>query len=123
MSNFVVKEYNNVVGTITFYKLIEDKICYWDEFCKKIQKEGVWEDQLVTIISRMDDVANLRRLDEKKFKNVTPAKEKVIEYEIKTRDLGFISSKTKLVMWLYLAEKRVIKNQTLLHLGQLRRDI
>jgi putative component of toxin-antitoxin plasmid stabilization module len=87
MSKFALKEYNNVIGKIKFFKLIEDKICYWDDFCREIQKDANMEDQLITVISRMNDIANLRTLPKQKFKDITPNKETVKEYEIKTNDL------------------------------------
>lgn len=87
MSKFALKEYNNVTGRIKFFKLIEDKFCYWDEFCREIQKNSNLEDQLISIIARMNDIANLRILPNTKFKDITPNKEKVKEYEIKTNDL------------------------------------
>ena len=87
MSKFVLKEYNNVTGRIKFFKLIEDKICYWDDFCREIQKDSNLTDQLVTVIARMNDIANLRMLPKEKFKDITPEKQAVREYEIKTKDL------------------------------------
>lgn len=87
MSKFVLKEYNNVLGRIKFFKLIEDKVCYWDDFCREIQKDANLEDQLITVISRMNDIANLRRLPKEKFRDITPQKQTTREYEIKTKDL------------------------------------
>jgi len=87
MSKFALKEYNNVTGKIKFFKLIEERVCYWDDFCREIQKDSNLEDQLIAIISRMNDVANLRILPKNKFRDITPNKEKVKEYEIKTSDL------------------------------------
>jgi putative component of toxin-antitoxin plasmid stabilization module len=87
MSKFVLKEYNNVLGRIKFFKLIEDKVCYWDDFCREIQKDANLEDQLITVISRMNDIANLRMLPKEKFRDITPEKQTTREYEIKTKDL------------------------------------
>jgi putative component of toxin-antitoxin plasmid stabilization module len=87
MSKFVLKEYNNVIGKIKFFKIIEDKICYWDDFCREIQKDANLEDQLITVISRMNDIANLRMLPKEKFRDITPKKQTIKEYEIKTKDL------------------------------------
>ncbi len=87
MSKFVLKPFNNVTGTIKFFKLIEDKYCYYDDFCRKIQQDSNLEQQLLTIVSRMNDVANLRSLPKQKYRDVTPTKETVKEYEIKTADL------------------------------------
>lgn len=87
MSKFALKEYNNVTGKIKFFKLIEDKICYWDDFCREIQKDANLEDQLIAVVSRMNDISNLRTLPKQKFKDITPNKETIKEYEIKTKDL------------------------------------
>lgn len=87
MSKFVLKPFNNVTGTIKFFKLIEDTYCYYDDFCRNIQQDSNLEQQLLTIVSRMNDVANLRSLPKQKYRDVTPIKETVKEYEIKTADL------------------------------------
>ncbi|HAL83942.1 MAG TPA: hypothetical protein DCO83_18280, partial [Mucilaginibacter sp.] len=63
----------------------------YDDFCKEIEKNSNLKSQLVTIHSRMDGVANIRRLPKTKFRDITPAKEKNKEYEIKTSDLRGLS--------------------------------
>jgi len=87
MSKFALQEFTNVIGKIKFFKLFEKGACQWDAFCDEIRKDSNLETQLITIISRMNDVANLRMLPKTKLRDITPAKEKLKEYEIKTRDL------------------------------------
>jgi putative component of toxin-antitoxin plasmid stabilization module len=87
MSTFDVQSLESVVGTIKFFKLVVDGESLFDAFEEEIKKDGNLEKQLVVIESRLDDIANLRLLPFNKFKDITPAKEKVKEYEIKTHDL------------------------------------
>jgi hypothetical protein len=87
MSKFVLKEFNNVNGTITFFKLIEDGYCYWDEFCKGIQREATWVEQLDALVSQMDDKANLKTLSEKKHKEFSTGIKGISGFEFRTRDL------------------------------------
>jgi len=76
-----------VKGKIRFCKLEIDGICPFDEFCEAIANQGNLEKQLKTIYGRMDQVANLKLLPKEKFKDITPSKEPIKEFEIKTRDL------------------------------------
>lgn len=87
MYKFTVERIEEVVGRIKFYKLYVDDICFYDQFCEQIIKDSNLKKQLITIISRMDDIANMRRLDHTKFKDITLGKDKVKEFEIKTNDL------------------------------------
>ena len=76
-----------VKGPIKFKKLIIDGRCQYDEFCTQIEQEGNLKKQLVGILNNMNQVANLQRLPEAKFRNITPSKERVKEFEIKKGDL------------------------------------
>ena len=64
-----------------------DGACQFEEFCTQIEKDGNLGKQLVTAIARMNQVANLQRLPVQKFRDITPRKETVKEFEIKTSDL------------------------------------
>jgi hypothetical protein len=87
MSKFVLQELNNVNGKITFFKIIEDGVCYWNEFCKTIQNEGIWIEQLDTLISQMDTKANLKSLPKEKYHPYSTEVKGVNGFEFKTRDL------------------------------------
>lgn len=87
MHRFALKEVDQVIGKIRFHKLVVDDICQFDEFYDQIKNEGSLQKQLTTILARMNHVANQKLLPHNKFKDITPAKERVKEYEIKTADL------------------------------------
>ncbi|CAN5174548.1 hypothetical protein BH09BAC6_BH09BAC6_16800 [soil metagenome] len=87
MSKFALKEFNNVNGTITFFKIIEDGFCYWDDFCKSIQRDGTWVEQLDVLVSQMDDKANLKPLSEKKYKEISTGINGIKGFEFRTKDL------------------------------------
>lgn len=61
--------------------------CEYDEFEKQIEKEGSYSSELVTIQARLQEIADCKLLPKEKFRNITPKKEQVKEYEIKTRHL------------------------------------
>ncbi|MVN22696.1 hypothetical protein [Mucilaginibacter arboris] len=84
---FTLEHLEEVVGKIKFYKLHVNGVCLYEDFCEQIIRDSNLKKQLITIISRMDDIANLRRLDHTKFKDITLAKGSVKEFEIKTNDL------------------------------------
>jgi putative component of toxin-antitoxin plasmid stabilization module len=56
-----------------------------DPFSKEASVQ--YESELLTLNARMDLVANLERLPKQKFRDLTPAKEQVKEYEFKTKHL------------------------------------
>lgn len=64
-----------------------DGNCPFMEFCAQIERDGNLKKQLATALSRMDQLANMQLLPVQKFRDVTPRKERVKEFEIKTPDL------------------------------------
>jgi putative component of toxin-antitoxin plasmid stabilization module len=66
---------------------LENNKCEYDEFEKQIQIESSYSSELVTIQARLHDIADGKLLPKEKFRNITPKKELVKEYEIKTRHL------------------------------------
>jgi hypothetical protein len=68
-----------------FYDLIIDGAGQFSSFSKEV--ETAYKSELLTIIARMDLVSNLQRLPKEKFRNITPKKESVKEYEFKTKHL------------------------------------
>ena len=87
MSKFAVKSIDIVVGKIKFFKLTENEICQYDNFCDEIARDKALNSQLKTIVARMNDFSNMRMLPKEKLRDITPDKEIIKEYEIKTRDL------------------------------------
>jgi hypothetical protein len=111
MSKFVLDEFNNVNGTITFFKIIEDGVCYWNEFCKTIQNEGVWVEQLDTLISQMDRKANLKSLPKEKYHDYSTGVKGVSGFEFKTRDLRAYGIKDELGNVIIFAGKKNSQNK------------
>ena len=87
MSKFVLDEINNVNGTIRFYRLIENGICYWNEFCLSLEAEGMYYDQIFSITAQMNDKANLKSLPETKHKPFNTDVDGISGFEFRTRDL------------------------------------
>jgi putative component of toxin-antitoxin plasmid stabilization module len=87
MNKFAITLIDEIVGLLRIFKLLVNNRCEYDEFEKLIKTEGTWSSELVTIQTRLQDVADGKLLPEAKFRNITPKKELIKEYEIKTRHL------------------------------------
>jgi putative component of toxin-antitoxin plasmid stabilization module len=110
MSTFVLRKMETVAGRLHFFALHICKKCPFDGICKVSKEEaikkyecelGPWDifadglvkrnpnfkKQLITVYSRIDSLAQLQTLPKNKFKDITPPKDNVKEYEIKTPDL------------------------------------
>ncbi len=87
MNKFALKQIDEIVGRLKIFKLLVNNHCEYDEFEKQIEKEGTYKSELVTIQTRLLDIADGKLLPKEKFRNITPKKELVKEYEIKTRHL------------------------------------
>ncbi|MGL4598057.1 MAG: hypothetical protein ACRCYO_11030 [Bacteroidia bacterium] len=69
-------------------KLYQCQLSSWDHFATEISTRNAnYKKQINIILSRFDSLAQLTSLPAEKFKDVTPPKERVKEYEIKTPDL------------------------------------
>lgn len=111
MSKFVLKELNHVNGTITFFKIIEDGVCYWDEFCKGIQRDGTWVEQIAALVSQMDAKANLKPLSEKKYKEISTGIKGIISFEFRTWDLRAYGIKDENGNIIILAGKKTTQDK------------
>ena len=87
MNNFVLVEIEEIIGQLKIYKLMVNNNCEFDEFEKQIELEASHSSELTTIQTRLYDIAAGKLLPKEKFRNITPKKEMVKEYEIKTRHL------------------------------------
>lgn len=87
MSKFALQNIAEVKGQIQFKKLIIDGECQFDEFFEEIIRDGNLRKQLVGIVNNMNEVAQMKRLPKDKFRDITPAKESIKEFEIKKGDL------------------------------------
>jgi len=87
MPNFTLKHISEIDSRIKIFKLIVKKRCEFDEFEQKIINEVSYISELITIQTRLREIADGKLLPKEKFRNITPKKELVKEYEIKTRHL------------------------------------
>ncbi|MBR3287174.1 MAG: hypothetical protein IKI72_05075 [Bacteroidales bacterium] len=85
MSTFALGNIEAVKGTQSFEKLFVDGVAPFDIFEKHL--EAKYRRCLEKIYFYMNEVANNRTLPYTKFRDITPKKEKVKEYEFKEGDL------------------------------------
>jgi putative component of toxin-antitoxin plasmid stabilization module len=87
MNRFALADIEQVKGKINFKKLVINGVCQFEDFCVDVSMQGNLEKELDKIFSRMNQVANMLRLPKEKFRDITPAKETIKEFEIKTANL------------------------------------
>jgi len=85
MSKFALNKIKTIKGKQSFFDLEINGVGQFDSFSKEAAVQ--YESELLTLNARMDLVANLERLPKQKFRDITPAKEQVKEYEFKTKHL------------------------------------
>ncbi len=85
MSKFALRNIEAVQGNQTFEKLVVDGVAPFDTFENELETK--YKRSLEKIYFYMNEVANNRSLPNTKFKDVTPEKESVKEYEFKDGDL------------------------------------
>lgn len=88
MSKFALKHIPQIKGKVKFYLLITNGECQYEEFERRVMREGNYENELDQIQLRFQEVAEMiQPINKTKFRDITPKKEKVKEYEAKTKNL------------------------------------
>lgn len=87
MPTFALKHIEEIKGIMKFYHLEVDGKVQFLEMEEELVRVGGYESDLRKISVRMQQVAEGLSLPRTKFKDITPRKETVKEYEIKTDDL------------------------------------
>ena len=85
MKTFSLIEIGAVKGKQKFYKLIKDGFCEFDNFESTALIN--YNSEIKRMYSLMNKVAELQSLPLTMFRDITPKKENVKEYEIKTKHL------------------------------------
>jgi hypothetical protein len=86
MRKFALKKIEAVVGKQEFFELIIDGVSQLDNFYEDLQDR--YKTEYDTILTYMDYVAKCQtNPPPTKFKDITPKKEKVKEYEFKSKHL------------------------------------
>ncbi len=86
MAKFSLKLIDSIEGKQKFYKLIQNDVCPFDNFQIEIENSN-YLSELLTIYAYMEMVSNLKTLPNTKFRDITPDKSLVKEYEIKSKHL------------------------------------
>lgn len=88
MTKFALKSLSSIVGKQEIDLLIENDICYFEEFEDEIkERHKKYDNELGSLLQTLERLSNGKSLPNEKFKDITPEKELVKEYEIKTRHL------------------------------------
>ena len=87
MSIFVLKKLEAVTGKQQFFELVVDGKSQFDSYCQKVKENNQYYSELLKIFTLMNLVAQLKMLPKTKFRDITPAKEDVKEYEFKSAHL------------------------------------
>ena len=87
MSTFVLKKLEAVVGKQHFFELVVDDKSQFDDYCQAIKDNQQYYSELLKIFTLMNQVSQLKMLPQTKFKDITPNKESVKEYEFKSKHL------------------------------------
>jgi putative component of toxin-antitoxin plasmid stabilization module len=91
MSNFTLIEIVAIKGKQKFYKLKKDAVCAFDDF--ETEARINYNSEINRIYALMNKFANLETLTKKQFKDITPTKELIKEYEFKTHHLRVYAMK------------------------------
>lgn len=86
MPKFALENIASVNGKQQFNQLVVDGSGQLDEFENDLKDTTYWS-EFKTLLAYMDFVAKNRTLPQNKFKDITPAKELVKEYEFKSKHL------------------------------------
>lgn len=84
---FALEKIKEIEGRLSFYKLLINGFCEFDEFSRQCRSDGNLDSELITIQARMQQLAELKTLPKEKHRDITPKNQAVKEYEIKTKHL------------------------------------
>jgi putative component of toxin-antitoxin plasmid stabilization module len=87
MYTFALQEIQEIKGRLKVFKLFINGICEYDEFEKEIEIDRNLKSELITIETRLHEIADLKLLPQTKFRDITPINANNKEYEIKTHHL------------------------------------
>jgi len=87
MSIFALRKIEAVKGKQQFYELLVDGVSNYKQFSDSIKDNSQYCSEMRTILAYMNFVAELKMLPKTKFRDITPAKDNVKEYEFKSDHL------------------------------------
>lgn len=95
MSIFALKRIEAIDSKQTVDKLIVNNNCQFDEFEENLLKTKKYQNEIGMIYTYLEYISNGQTLPAKHFKDITPDKEKIKEYEFKTKHLRIYAIKKK----------------------------
>ena len=103
MPIFGLRKIIAVAGKQDFFELLIDNESQFEKYFEEVKTNSQYYSEFKTILAYMNLVAELRMIPKEKFKDITPEKDKVKEYEFKSKHLRvyvFHLEKTgKIVTW------------------------
>ncbi|GAF02480.1 hypothetical protein [Saccharicrinis fermentans] len=88
MTKFTLNPIEEIDGKQDIYKIQIDDECLFDNFEDEIEKRGQYEEELNSIYSLIEDVANNKLLPKTKFRDISISKKDTVkEYEFKSKHL------------------------------------
>lgn len=87
MSIFELKKIEAIVGKQHFYELVIDGHSQYEEFTNTVKSNPQYYSEFKTILAYMTFVSDLKMLPKTKFRDITPSKDWVKEYEFKSDHL------------------------------------
>jgi putative component of toxin-antitoxin plasmid stabilization module len=87
MTKFALKRLEAVNCNQIVDKLIINDRCQFDDFEAEARRNNIYENEIGMIYSYLEYISNGSTLPNKHFRDITPVKQKVKEYEFKTKNL------------------------------------
>ncbi len=95
MKKYTLNKISEIDGFQSIFKLDIDGKCQFDEFENEINANGQYNEELNSLYSLIEDVANNKLLPKTKFRDITNnKKDRIKEYEFKTKHLRVYAIKT-----------------------------
>jgi len=123
MSKFALKYIDEIAGRLRIFKLLVNNHCEYDEFERQIESEGSYASELVTIQTRLQEIADGKLLPKEKFRNITSKKELVKEYEVKTRHLRvYLFHEEKTGKVIVCGGKKITQKKDINHFRRIKKE-
>lgn len=123
MRKFALKHIEEIVGRIRIFTLIVNNYNEYEEFASQIEKEGTYSSELITVQTRLQEIADCKLLPKEKYRNITPKKELVKEYEIKTRHLRvYLFHEEKTGRVLVCGGKKTTQDKDISHFRRIKKE-
>lgn len=87
MAIFALKKQEEIKGKLEFYVLFKDGKNQYRETIEVLKGQGNYDSELITLQTRLQEMAELKLMPKTKCREITPKKEDNKEYELKTKHL------------------------------------